>query len=305
MHRYVIRRLLQAPISFLLVSILVFVVLNVTGDPILLYLGTETTPDRVVELRTRLGLDKSLSERYFHFLSGVMKGRFGQSLFYDRPALQVVLNHVGPSLKLAAAGLLLAMSIGFGLGTLAAVRQRTWEDYVIGGLSASALSIPSFWLGLMLIFFFAVTFRWFPTSGMDSLRHYILPAITLAGVLVPQFVLLVRTSVIEVLHEVYVTTARSKGLSQMRILTRHVLRNAAPPIVAFLGLQIGTVIGGAVVTETVFAWPGLGRLTVNAVLQRDVPVVEVAVLMLTGAIVICNLIADLTNALLDPRIRYE
>jgi ABC-type dipeptide/oligopeptide/nickel transport system permease component len=288
-----------------LVSVLVFVILNVTGDPVLVYLGTEATPERVAELRTRLGLDRSLVVQYVRFLKGIVQGSFGQSLYYDRPAAQVVLSHVGPSAKLALAGLFFAALAGIVLGILTAVRRYTWSDYLLSGLSASALAIPSFWLGLMLIFFFAVNWRWFPTSGMDSIRHYFLPSITLAGLLTPQFVLLVRTSIIEVLQEMYVTTARSKGLSEVRVLVRHVLRNASPPIVAFLGLQVGTLVGGVVVTETVFAWPGLGRLTVNAVLQRDGPVVQAAVLFLTGAIILSNLAADLLNALLDPRIRYE
>ncbi len=305
MRQFVVRRLLQAPLSLLLVSVVVFVILNVTGDPVTVYLGTDATPDRIAELRAQLGLDQSLPVQYLRFLSGVVRGEFGRSLRYDRPALQVVANHLGPTVRLAAIGLVFALGIGLVLGTVSALRRGTWIDHVVGGLSVMGLSIPSFWLGIMLIVIFAVRLHWLPTSGMESAWHYLLPAITLATFLAPQFTLLVRTSLLEVMHEMYVTTARAKGLIEARILSRHVFQNALPPIIAFLGLQLGTLLGGAVVTETVFAWPGLGRLTIDAISQRDVPVVEAAVVVLSLGIVISNFAADLGNALVDPRIRYE
>jgi len=305
MRQFVARRLLQAPLSLLLVSAVVFVILNVTGDPVTVYLGTDATPARIAELRAQLGLDRSLPVQYLRFLSGVMRGEFGRSLRYDRPALGVVANHLGPTVRLAAVGLVLALVIGLALGTVAAVRRGTWIDHLVGGFSVVGLSIPSFWLGIMLIVIFAVRLHWLPTSGMEGARHYLLPAVTLATFLAPQFTLLVRTSLLEVIHEMYVTTARAKGLIEARILSRHVFQNALPPIIAFVGLQLGTLLGGAVVTETVFAWPGLGRLTIDAVSQRDVPVVEAAVIILAVGIVLSNFAADLANALVDPRIRYE
>jgi peptide/nickel transport system permease protein/glutathione transport system permease protein len=305
MRQFVLRRLLQAPLSLLLVSVIVFVILNVTGDPVSVYLGTEATPERVAELRAQLGLDRSLPVQYARFLGGALRGDFGRSLRYDRPALAVVLDNLGPTVTLGCVGVVLALIVGLGLGTLAAVRSRTWIDRVTGGLSVLGLSVPGFWLGIMLIVLFAVRLRWLPTSGMEGARYYVLPAVTLATYFAPQFALLVRTSLLEVLREVYVTTARSKGLSEGRILSRHVFNNALPPIIAFVGLQVGTLLGGAVVTETVFAWPGLGRLTIDAISQRDIPVVEAAVFVLALGIVLSNFAADLANAVVDPRIRYD
>jgi len=305
MRRYLLRRLLLAPLSLLLVSLVVFIILNVTGDPVVLYLGTEATPERVAELRAQLGLDRSLPVQYLRFLAGAVRGDFGRSLRFDRPALQVVLLHLTPTAKLAAVGLGVALLAGLILGAVAAIRRDTWLDHVVGGVSVLGLSMPSFWLGIMLIVFFAVRLRWLPTSGMESAWHYVLPAITLATYLAPQFTLLVRASLLQVMRELYVTTARAKGLAEARVFTHHILRTALPTVIAFIGLQLGTVLGGAVVTETVFAWPGIGRLTVDAVSQRDVPVVEAAVIILAVAVVICNLAADLANAIVDPRIRYS
>ena len=305
MRRYVFRRLLLAPLSLLLVSAVVFAILHLTGDPVAVYLGTEATPERIAELRAQLGLDRPLAFQYLRFLAGATRGDFGRSLRFDRPALDVVVLHLVPTAKLAAAGLLLALGVGLLLGITAAVRRGTWIDHTISGISILGLSMPSFWLGIMLIVIFAVRLRWLPTSGMESLRHYVLPAMTLAAFLVPQFMLVVRASLLQVMHELYVTTARAKGVWETRVFTRHVLRNALPTIVAFVGLQLGTLLGGAVVTETVFAWPGIGRLTVDAVSQRDVPVVEAAVLILALGVVACNFAADLVNAAVDPRIRYE
>ena len=304
MQRYLLRRLLLAPLSLLLVSVVVFVILNVTGDPVVLYLGTEATPERIAELRAQLGLDRPLVVPCGRFLAGALRGDFGRSLRFDRPALDVVYLHLVPTAKLAAVGMGLAVAVGLLLGVAAAVRRGSWIDQTIGWFSVLGLSMPSFWLGIMLIIFFAVRLHWLPTSGMESLRHYVLPSITLATFLAPQFTLLVRASLLQVMHELYVTTARAKGLWEARVFSHHVLRNALPTVIAFIGLQLGTVLGGAVVTETVFAWPGLGRLTVDAVSQRDVPVVEAAVVILAVAVVVCNLAADLANALVDPRIRY-
>lgn len=305
MRRYIVRRLLQTPLSLLLASAVVFLILNVTGDPVTLYLGTEATPQRVAELRAQLGLDRSLAVQYMRFLGGAARGEFGRSLRFDRPALSVVAGNLGATIRLGLVGLILALIGGLGLGIVAALRPGGWIDQAIGGLSVLGLSLPSFWLGIMLIVLFAVRLHWLPTSGMEGPQYYVLPAITLATFLAPQFTLLVRTSLLEVQHEVYVKTARAKGLTERKILSRHVLKNALPPIIAFLGLQIGTVLGGAVVTETVFAWPGLGRLTIDAIAQRDVPVVEAAVVVLALGIVLGNFAADLANAFVDPRIRYE
>lgn len=305
MRRYLLRRLLLAPLSLLIVSAIVFVILNVTGDPVAVYLGTEATPERVAELRAQLGLDRPVAVQFALFAAGTLRGDFGHSLRFDRPAMQVVMLALGPTVALAAAGLALALAAGMLLGVAAALRRGSWVDQAIGGVSVLGLSMPSFWLGIMLIVFFSVRLRWLPTSGMEGPWHYVLPAVTLATFLAPQFTLLVRASLLQVLHEVYVTTARAKGLAERRVLSRHVLRNALPTIIAFVGLQLGTLMGGAVVTETVFAWPGLGRLTVDAVSMRDIPVVEAAVIVLAAAVVIANLAADLANGLVDPRIRYE
>ena len=305
MQRYLIRRLLLAPLSLLFVSAIVFVILNVTGDPVVVYLGTEATPERVAELRAQMGLDQPVAVQFVRFAAGMVRGDFGRSLRFDRPAIQVVRLALGPTLKLAAVGLACALAAGLLLGVVAALRRGSWLDQAIGGVSVLGLSMPSFWLGIMLIIFFSVRLRWLPTSGMEGPWHYVLPAITLATFLAPQFTLLVRASLLQVLHELYVTTARAKGLGERRVLSRHVLRNALPTIIAFVGLQLGTVMGGAVVTETVFAWPGIGRLTVDAVSMRDVPVVEAAVIVLAVAVVLANLAADLANGLVDPRIRYD
>jgi peptide/nickel transport system permease protein/glutathione transport system permease protein len=300
---YILRRLALLPVTLLLVALATFVVLRLTGNPVDIFLDINRTPEQVAALTARLHLDQPLPIQFLIFLRDLAHGDFGESLQFSGPAMDVVWQRVGATLQLAGAGLLVAVVLGVLGGIACAVWRDRAADALISSVAVAGQSMPSFWLGMLLIEFFALTLHWLPTSGYGDLRHLVLPAITLSAILLPNFVLITRTAILELMGEQFVVTARSKGFSRLRVLLTHVLPNAVNPVLSFLGIQIGTLMAGSIITETIYAWPGVGRLLISSIFHRDVPVVEAAVFVIATAIALANLVVDVLQMLIDPRIR--
>jgi ABC-type dipeptide/oligopeptide/nickel transport system permease component len=303
MAAYILRRLAFLPLTLLLVAFATFVVLRLTGNPVDIFLDINRTPEQVEALTQRLHLDQPLPIQFLIFLRDLLHGDFGESLQFSGSAAAVVWQRVGATLLLAGSGLGLAVVLGVLGGIVCAVRRDQMADTAISSIAVAGQSMPSFWLGMLLIEFFALQLHWLPTSGYGDLRHLVLPAVTLAAILLPNFVLITRTAIIELMGEQFVVTGRSKGMSRLRVLVTHILPNAVNPVLSFLGIQIGTLMAGSIITETIYAWPGVGRLLVSSIFHRDVPVVEAAVFFIATAIALANLVVDVLQMLIDPRIR--
>ena len=303
MLRIVARRLLILPLSLLLVAAVTFGVLRLTGNPVEIFLDVNHTQEQVEELEHRLHLDQPIPVQFLIFLRDLVQGDFGESLQSSEPALEAVLGRLGATVELAGTGLSLAVTAGMLGGLACAVWRDRAADLVITGVAVAGQSMPSFWLGLLLIQVFALRLHWLPTSGAGGVANLVLPAVTLAAFLLPNIVLITRASVIELAGENFTTAARARGMSRVGVLFRHVLPNALNPILSFVGVQIGTLIGGSIITETIFAWPGVGRLMLASIYHRDVPVVEAGVLVIAVAIAVTNLVVDVLQLLIDPRIR--
>jgi peptide/nickel transport system permease protein len=304
--RYLLRRTLQALPLLLLASLAVFLLIHITpGDPVRLMLGEQASDEQVAAVRARMGLDRSLPEQYLSFLGRALQGDLGMSIRAVRPTAELIGLALPATLLLAAAALFLAVIIGLPVGVLAALRPGGLFDNLALFLALLGQSIPSFWLGLTLISFVALRWRLLPTSGYGDWQHLVLPACSLAPFLAGLIIRITRTSFIEVLRQDYIRTAYAKGFALSPVLFRHALRNAMLPIVTILGLQTGALLGGAVVTETVFGWPGVGQLAVNALSDRDYPVVQAVVLVSALIFIGINLLVDLAYSILDPRIRYQ
>lgn len=313
MGGYVLRRLWQTIPVLFGVSLLAFAVMHVVpGDPVRLIAGPDA-PESVVErIRVDLGLDRPLHEQYWSFLSRALRGDLGRSLRSRAPVADEILARFPATLELTTASMIIAVLVGVPLGLIAAVRRATWVDYLAMTTSLSGLSMPVFWLAIVAIWLFSLQLGWLPVSGRggplwqwDGLRHIALPAATLATTSIAITSRLTRSGMLDVLGREYVTTARAKGLPPVWVVTKHALKNALIPVVTVVGLQYGFLLGGAVVTETIFAWPGVGRLAMTAILQRDYPVVQGCVLLVAVLFVMVNLLVDLLYGLLDPRIRYD
>ena len=306
MRAYVLRRLGQAALTLLGVSVLVFVVLRVLpGDPAKMLLPEGAPQSAVDELNRHLGLREPLHVQYAIFIQSVVRGDFGQSFQYRAPALRVVTERLAATAQLALAAMFLTGTVGVSLGIVAAVRRGTRYDFASTLFAVLGQSLPNFWLGIMLILLFGVALRWLPTSGFESWRHLILPAVTLAAFPMALVARLTRSSMLEILGRDYIRTGRAKGLAERAVVLRHALRNAAVPVLTVLGLQIGTLLGGAVITESVFAWPGMGKLVVDAIFFRDFPVVQTVLIFSATIFVLINLLVDLLYTVIDPRIRYS
>lgn len=305
MFAYTIRRILQAAPILLGVVFIVMVSLElIPGDPVRLMLGEFATEEMVTTLRANLGLDDPLPVRYVRYLGDLLSGDMGRSVRDQRPVTAILGEALPVTLRLAGAALLLTLTFGITLGVLSAARPNSFTDNVIRVVSLLGLSMPVFWTGLVFIVLFSVNLRWFPVSGMGSLRHMVLPAVTLALPSIAILARLTRSSVLEALGEDYVRTARSKGVSTASVLFKHTLRNALIPVITALGIIVGQMVGGAVLTETVFSWPGVGRLTVFAIFARDYVLVQGIVLVLAASYVLVNLLVDLSYGLIDPRVTY-
>ena len=303
MRRYLVARLAQTVLVVFLSLTAVFGMVRLTGDPVLLFMPMDIQAKDVNEFRERLGFNDPLAVQYGRFLGAAVRGDFGESLRYRRDALGLVLERLPATLLLAGAALALTAVIAVPLGVLSAVRRDSAFDHAATIVTALGQATPGFWLGLMLIYVFAVQLRWLPTGGMGTIAHLVMPAVVLAAFYSARVARLTRSAVLDTLGEDYVLTARAKGLAESRVIGKHTLRNSAIPIVTLAGLEAGQLLGGAVVTETIFAWPGLGRLTVQALLNRDFPVVMAAVSFTSIVYTLMNLAVDVAYGWLDPRVR--
>ena len=303
MRAYLVSRLAQTALVVFLSLTAVFGLVRLTGDPVLLFMPTDIQAKDVDEFRQRLGFNDPLAVQYARFLRGAVRGDFGESLRYKRDALGLVLERLPATLLLAATAVALTLVLAVPLGVVSAVRRDTLLDHA--GTLATVLgqAVPGFWLGLMLIYVFSVQLRWLPTGGTGGLANLVMPSIVLAAFFAARIARLTRSTVLEALGEDYVLTARAKGLRESRVIGKHALRNSAIPVITLAGLEVGQLLGGAVITETIFAWPGLGRLTVQALLNRDFPVVLAAVFVTSATYTLINLAVDLTYGWLDPRVR--
>jgi len=303
MWRYIARRLLQTFIVLWGVSFIAFGVMFLAGDPATAMVGEDWTREQIAEFRHVMGFDQPWYVQYGRFLSRAVRGDFGVSLRQRQPNLTLIFERMPATLQLAACAMLLSIVIAIPAGVISATRRHSWLDH---GASLAAMlgqSMPAFWLGIMLILIFGVGLRWTPVAGRGGLAHLILPAITLAAYPIARNARMMRSSILEVLGQAYVTTARAKGLREFLVITRHAMRNALIPVVTLIGLEFGALLGGAVITESIFAWPGVGRLTIQAIYGRDIPLVQAAVIVLAGIFVVINLLVDLFYVVLDPRIR--
>jgi len=305
MLNYILKRLAEAVVVCIGISVITFLLLHVAGDPVALLLSLEAKAEDAVLLRQSLGLDQPLYVQYWIFVKGLMRLDFGQSLFIREPALDLVLERFPATLELTMAGMFVAVLISIPLGVVAAVRRYSLLDNLCTVFAVSGQAMPIFWLGLMLIIFFAVQVRLLPASGRGTLLHLIMPAITLGASLAPITMRMTRSKMLDILSQEYVRTARAKGLHEKTVLFRHAFLNACIPIVTILGVQFGRLLGGAIVTETVFAWPGLGSLAVSAIRNFDYPLAQAAILMMALIVVLVNLFVDIVVGYLDPRIRFD
>jgi peptide/nickel transport system permease protein len=295
------------------VAVFIFLMLRLTpSDPAAIIAGDNATTEQVAQIRSQLGLDRPMVEQFFIWSGKVLRGDFGESFFFKKSVAQLIAERIEPTLSLALFTIVLAVLIAVPLGVLAAHRHGSWIDRIVMGFSVAGFSMPSFVVGYLLIYLFAVWLDWLPVQGYQRIaeglggwvRGLILPSLTLAIILVALIARMTRTSMLEVLSEDYIRTARAKGQNERKVLFRHGLRNAAVPIVTVIGLGIAFLIGGVVVTESVFTIPGLGRLTVDAVLARDYPTIQAVILLFSFVYVMINLAIDMMYTLFDPRIRY-
>ena len=305
MRTYLLGRLLQSLLVLLGVSFVVFLILHLTGDPTLLLLPPDTSAEEIRRFREAMGFNDPVLIQYARFLRGAVRGDFGVSLRHGEPAFVLVVERLPATFELAGAALLVALSLAIPAGIISAVRRNTVLDYTTTVIALLGQSMPTFWLGIMLILFFSVQFNLLPSSGRGGLEHLLLPAITLGLFTTARITRLTRSGMLEVLGQDYIRTARAKGVSERPVIWKHALKNASIPIVTIVGIELGTLLGGAVITETIFAWPGVGRLSVQAIFNRDYPVVQAAVFLLASTFVLVNLLVDVVYTYLDPRIRLR
>jgi glutathione transport system permease protein len=306
MLKYLIQRLIGILPVLLLISVLVFAFVHLLpGDPARLVAGQDATAEDVATVRTALGLDRPLWEQYITYVGNVLQGDFGTSLKTRRPVSEEIGERFMPTFWLTVISMAWATVFGLVIGVSSAVRRGRWQDH--GGMivAVSGISLPSFWLGLLLIDWFSVRLGWFPTSGYGTWAHFVLPSITLGVGVAAVMARFTRSSFVEIAREDYVRTARAKGVFERLVVWKHVLRNALIPIITMVGLQFGFLLGGSIVVETVFAWPGLGRLLVDSVSFRDYPVIQAEILLFSLEFILINLLVDVLYALVNPEIRYR
>jgi peptide/nickel transport system permease protein len=305
MQGYLIRRLGRTLVALWGVSTIVFCVLRLSGDPAVLLLPQEASVEDVLRLRQDLGLDDPFLVQYLRFLGSSALGDFGESLRHREPAMALVASHLWATIELSLAAFGIAILVAVPAGILAAVKPNSLYDHAVLTLTLLGQSAPTFWIGIMLILAFGLGLRWFPIGGRGSWSHLVLPAITLGAFAMASIARLTRSAMLEVIRLDYINTARAKGLRESRVVWKHALKNAAIPVVTIMGLQFGALLGGAVVTETVFSWPGIGRLAIQGIYNRDYPVVQATVFITAVFFVGINCVVDLLYTILDPRIRYE
>jgi peptide/nickel transport system permease protein len=305
MRTFLLRRLLQSLVVLFGVSFVVFAILYLTGDPALVLLPPDASAADVQRFREAMGFNDPFLVQYGRFLKGALQGDFGQSIRHGEPAFGLVLERMPATFELAGSALLLALCLAIPAGIVSAVRRNSPLDYVATVVALFGQSLPTFWLGIMLILVFSVQFHLLPSSGRGTLEHLVLPAVTLGLFTTARITRLTRSGMLEVLNQDYIRTARAKGVNDPPVVWKHALKNAAIPIVTIVGIELGTLLGGSVITETIFAWPGVGRLSVQAIANRDYPVVQAAVFLLATTFVAVNLVVDIVYTYLDPRIRLR
>ncbi len=307
MTRYVVNRLLLSIPTVILVTILVFLMLHlIPGDPAEIYIGDKpSTPAMLEKIREDMGLNKPLTEQYLDYMAGVLRGDFGTSLNNNRPVLGEILLRLPSTLQLTIAALVLAIALGVGLGILAAINHNTIIDTIATAIALIGISLPVYWSSLLLIVVFSINLKWFPPIGQGSINTLVLPATALGFLSAGAIARLVRSGMLEVLNQEYVLTARAKGLAERIILRRHALRNALIPVITVIGLTFGDLLGGAVLTETIFARLGIGRMYIDGILNKDYTLVQGATLFIAIAYVLINIVIDLIYVVVDPRIRYD
>ena len=305
--RYVIQRLLVAILALLVITTVVFVTIRLTGSPVAAMLGSgNPSKQAVVALTRQLGLNKPLWVQYWTFIQGLLlHGNLGTSFATGQPVSYLIMTHMPATIVLAVAGSVVGVVLAVPIGLLSAVRRNSWIDFVGRIFALIGISFPNFWLGMMFILVFSVGLHWFPASGYGSFSSLVLPSVTLGLILAGINARLMRSSVLEILGRDYIRTARAKGLSNLTIVMKHVLRNALVPIVTYVGQQFATLLGGIVFVEVVFAWPGIGTLSLTAVETRDFPLVQGIVLAFAALLIVVNLLTDLSYVLIDPQIRLE
>jgi glutathione transport system permease protein len=306
MLQYLVKRLLGLIPTLAFVALLVFLFVHLLpGDPARLAAGPDATPETVVLVRQDLGLDKSLPEQFVRFANGIVHADLGRSLRTKRPVSTEIGERFGPTFWLTVWSMAWSVAVGMVIGILSAVWRNRWPDRLGMTLAVSGISFPAFALGMVLMEIFSVQLGWLPTVGADSWRHYILPSITLGAAVAAIMARFTRSSFVDILQEDYVRTARAKGLPESRVIAKHGLRNALIPVVTMMGLQFGFLLGGSIVVEVVFNWPGMGRLLVDAVDMRDYPVIQGLVLLFSLEFVLINLLVDVLYAVINPTIRYR
>jgi len=307
MVQFLARRLLQAVFVIVAVTLIVALAIRLTGDPAVMLLrgSNNVTAEELDRIRTALGVNQPFYIQYFEFLKGLVTWQLGKSFQGDVPVNMLIANALPPTLWLALVSLLVSIVISVPLGIHAAVKKGGWSDQLIRLFSLVGLSFPNFWLALMMVLLFSVALKWLPPSGASSFENFIMPSLTMGIILTAVNVRLVRTAMLETLQSQYIMVARAKGLSETAVLYKHALRNCAIPLVTYIGLQFGGLLGGIVVVERIFAWPGIGSLALDAVYGRDYPILQAVIAVLAILIVLVNLIVDVVYGLIDPRIRTE
>ncbi len=304
MARFIILRIIQALITLIVISMVIFALARASGDPVMLIAPPMATLEDIEVIRKHLGLDKSLPEQYWVFLKNMSRGDLGESIRNRIDVTSLIAQRLPNTVSLSISAIALSLIISLILGVTAACKFGTWMDGGVKFLAILGQALPSFWLAIVAIYIFAVWLGWFPTSGMGTPAHFVLPVLTLSFFSLPIFTRLIRSSMLEVLGSEYVKLARIKGLSEGMVVWKHALRNAIIPLLTAAGISFGMIVTGAVIIETVFAWPGLGRLMAEAMIGRDFPVIQASVMLVAVVVLLVNLLVDITYAYVDPRIRY-
>ena len=304
MLKYILKRLFFSIFVLFGVATVVFFLVRATGDPVGLMLSPDATQEQIDELREALGLNKPLIEQYVIYLGDLVRLDLGESLRCSDSAFSLIMERLPKTLMLAGSAMLISLCIAIPTGIIAALKKGSIIDQGIMAISMVGQSMPVFWLGILLVMLFAVQLRWLPTGGYGSIKNLILPSFALAFGLMPLVTRLLRSSLVEVLETDYIRTARAKGYNARQVVIKHALKNSVLPVITVIGLQMGALLGGSVVTENVFAWPGVGQMLVTAISNRDFPLVQAIIIMLSAAFVFINLIVDIIYVFIDPRIQY-
>jgi len=304
MARFIIIRIFQALVTLIVISMVIFALARASGDPVMLMAPAQASLADIEALRQYLGLDKSIPEQYWVFLKNVAKGDLGESIHSRRPVSTIIGERLPYTIQLTLPAIFIGIFVSLILGVTAAVKRGTWVDSAVKFIAILGQALPSFWLAIVAIQIFAVSLKWLPTSGLGGPDHFILPVLTMSFFMLPIMTRLVRSSMLEVLDSEYIKLARIKGLSEMLVVWKHALRNAIIPLLTAAGITFATIVTGAVIIETVFAWPGIGRLIAEAVVGRDFPVTQAVVLLVAVMVLGVNLVVDILYAYVDPRIRY-